>query len=113
MKTIATLTALCTLFVAVPSRAGGYCPVDDDAQPRAARQLATLAEAKLLIEGMRTSSCPLLVKAALRKLKGVTRIAVDADQKLVTVTYDPSTVSVDQIQATIKEKAGFDSRQVG
>jgi copper chaperone CopZ len=113
MKPIAIITAAASFFVISPVFAGGYCPLVKATHASSASSSATRSQARLLIEGMSSASCPLLVKAALAKLDGVADIAVDEPNKIVTVTYDSRVVSLRQIQATIKEKAGFDSTPLG
>ena len=62
----------------------------------------------LLVPGMTCRVCPITVRKALEKVKGVNSVYVNFDAKTATVTYDPHQVSVsDLTDAT--EKSGYPS----
>lgn len=62
----------------------------------------------LSIPGMTCTSCPLVVKAALKKIDGVSDIDVGYKQKDVTVTFDDTKTKIEElIEATAD--AGYPS----
>lgn len=75
----------------------------------AAPQTVTLA-----VPGMTCAACPITVKAALTKVKGVTKVDVDLDRKEAVVSFDDTKTSVETLikatrdagyPSTVKEKA--------
>ena len=81
----------------------------------AAAQNATpqFAASVLRIDQMSTPSCPVLVKAAVRKLNGVVKVETSLEHKTATVEYDASKTNLAEIQRIIKQKVGFDSKVAG
>lgn len=58
------------------------------------------------VSGMTCTGCESILQRALGKLKGVTRVHADFTASTVSVTYDPSAVTLEQIWETI-EKQGY------
>lgn len=110
MKLSAPIALPSILILLCLSGAASAALPDAATVPRESELAQSARVARLLVEGMRTKRCPLLVRAALRKVEGVREVAADAETKIVRVTYDPSRVTPEQIRAAIKSKAGFDSR---
>jgi mercuric ion transport protein len=69
-------------------------------------QTATLA-----VENMTCGTCPIVVKKALERVRGVSSTSVDFNRKTATVTFDPdNTTSAKLTQATTD--AGFPSKVI-
>jgi len=73
---------------------------------------------QLLIEGMHCGGCAGRVKKALTEVNGVSNISVDLEKKVVSMDYNSSEVSTDQIKAAITavaekfKPADYDPNQV-
>lgn len=65
---------------------------------------ATPKTAVLDVQNMTCSTCPLTVKAALKKVPGVTDAKINFDNKTATVTFDP-----DQLDSAALIKATTDA----
>ena len=63
-------------------------------------------EVTLKVEGMTCGTCPLTIKAALKRLDGVVNANVSYEDKEAKVSYEEGKVTVDEIVKTI-ENAGF------
>lgn len=68
----------------------------------------------LAVPGMTCAACPITVKAALTKVKGVTKVNVDLDKKEAVVSFDDAKTNVEALikatsdagyPATVKGKA--------
>jgi copper chaperone CopZ len=64
----------------------------------------------LRIDEMSTPACPVLVKAAVRKLDGIVKVEVSLDTHTATVNYDASKTTLAEIQRAIKQDVGFDAK---
>jgi copper chaperone CopZ len=60
-----------------------------------------MATIQLDVPTVHCTACKLNIEESLEELPGVTVGRVDLDAKQVTVTYDPDTVELDAIAATI------------
>ncbi|MDG5789055.1 copper chaperone CopZ [Evansella sp. AB-P1] len=60
------------------------------------------------VEGMTCGHCKSSVEGALTKLAGVSAAEVNLDAKNVSVEYDESAVTVEQLKEEIEEQ-GFDA----
>ena len=58
------------------------------------------------VEGMSCGACEGAIRIAVKKLNGVEEVVASYDEGRVTVTYDASAVSTDDIKAAIK-KLGY------
>ena len=105
------MLSLCVAPVLAQAHAASQSE-DSTAKPDASELVRDTRDVVLLIEGMRTNACPVLVKAALSKLEGIERFAADVEKKTVAIRYDQARVSVEEIQNAIKLEAGFDSKVV-
>lgn len=63
-----------------------------------------MATATLHAPAISCSHCVAAIKRAVGKLPGVQSVEGDPTTKRVTVSYDPSAVSVDQIAAVMAEE---------
>lgn len=63
-------------------------------------------EAVFKVEGMTCGTCPLTIKAALKRLDGVVKADVSYRNREAKVSYEEDKVTVDEIVRTI-ENAGF------
>ncbi len=66
-----------------------------------------IRRATIAIGGMVTANCPVLVKTAVGKIKGVVEVQADLKTKTATVDFIEGVTSVDQILAVIKNDVGF------
>lgn len=69
-----------------------------------------LKETTLTVLGMSCNHCKMTVESALNKTPGVNEATVDLAAKNVTIHYDPSAASEDQL-ANIIEKAGYEVKR--
>ena len=67
---------------------------------------STLEQATLTAPDISCGHCVATVKEAVGALDGVSRVEADADTKRVDVAFDPSSVSLAQIEAALDE-AGY------
>lgn len=67
---------------------------------------------ELAIDGMVTDNCPVLVKTAVGKLPGVTRVDADAKGKTATVEYQEGKLKPSDVVRAIKDGTGFDASPV-
>jgi mercuric ion binding protein len=95
MRKTVSAVLLSLLLVAVPASA------DDD-----------LKTAHLIVDGMVTSACPLLVKTALRKLEGVESVEASVETKRVSVSYRPAAVNVERIREVLLDQVGFSAQTI-
>lgn len=68
------------------------------------------AEYKLVtlqVNGMTTPTCPVLLKSAVSKIKGVKRVEASIEHHSATIEYDDNLTDLVQIQDTIEFQAGF------
>ncbi len=66
-------------------------------------------EVTLDVGGMTCASCPLTVKAVLKKQSGVADAKVDLDRHAARVKFDPALVSAEQLARAVSE-AGFPAK---
>jgi periplasmic mercuric ion binding protein len=98
------LSALASsFFLALPL---GLPALNASAQQGAAQFTTSV----LRIDEMSTPSCPVLVKAALRRIDGVVKIETSLEHRTATIDYDASKTHLAEIQRVIKKKVGFDSK---
>ena len=64
----------------------------------------------LQVEGMISASCPVLLKSAVGKIKGVKKVEASLKDKTAKIEYDESQTSLKEIQDTIKAKVGFNTK---
>lgn len=62
----------------------------------------------LAVPGMTCAACPITVKAALTKVKGVTKVTVDLDKKEAVVSFDDAKTSVEALTKATGD-AGYPS----
>ena len=60
----------------------------------------------LAVPGMTCETCPITVKMALNKVKGVTKVNVDFDKKEAVVTFDDAKTTVAALTKATKD-AGY------
>ena len=70
--------------------------------------LAAQKTVTLGVPGMTCGACPITVKKAISKVKGVTQTEVDFDKRQAVVTYDDAKASADQIMRATAN-AGYPS----
>ncbi len=74
----------------------------------AAAQTA-MVERELIVEGMHCASCPVTVRLAAERIKGVKKARVSMKQARAWVTFDPAITTATAIAAAIT-KAGYPAR---
>jgi mercuric ion binding protein len=62
----------------------------------------------LAVPGMTCETCPITVKMALNKVKGVTKVNVDFEKREAVVTFDDATTTVEALTKATKD-AGYPS----
>lgn len=72
-------------------------------QPAAAQAVRT---ATFMVDNMTCALCPVTVKSAMKRVEGVQSVLIDFDARTATVTYDPSTTTVEAIGAA-STNAGY------
>lgn len=65
----------------------------------------------LSVPGMTCAACPITVRAALKRVSGVEKVDIEAEQKRVTVAYDDSKTDA-QALTRATENAGYPSSVV-
>jgi mercuric ion binding protein len=85
-RTLAAIAAL-AVFCVSPARAG--------------TKTVTLS-----VPGMHCAACPVTVKAALTKVKGVEKVEVSFEKKEAVVTYDDAKTNVEALKEACKN-AGY------
>ncbi|GAB4532562.1 MAG: hypothetical protein Tsb0010_13580 [Parvularculaceae bacterium] len=96
------LAAILSAFLSITG-ASGTLSSAALAQGQEADRLLTAAFA---IENMTCATCPITVRTAMKRVKGVKSVAVDYDAKTATVTFDPEITAPDQIAAA-STNAGY------
>ena len=86
----------------------GPASAEGEAPPAPAGSGNTVAV--LEIQGMVTSSCPVLLRKALENVDGVARVQADHQTKRAEVAFDARQGSIERIRAIIKDRLGFDSK---
>lgn len=62
-----------------------------------------------VVDKMTCAMCPITVRKAMKRVKGVTAVSVDFDAKTATVVFDPAIATPEQI-AKASENAGYPAR---
>lgn len=75
------------------------------AEPAAARTAAART-ATFAIQNMTCALCPVTVKSAMERVRGVRSVRIDFDAKTATVVFDPSVATLQAI-ATASRNAGY------
>ncbi len=99
LKTFALLGAALTLAAI---GAVGLTVAADDSKSNATTTVFT-------VEGMTCGGCEIGVKVAVKKLDGIEKVTASHAEGRATVTYDPSKVSAEDIEAAI-EKIGYEAK---
>jgi copper chaperone CopZ len=73
---------------------------------------ATTTTIKFRIRGMSTPNCPALVKAAVGRIKGVTRVDADLATRSATVEFVTGSTTAHAIQAVIKDQTGYEAEPI-
>lgn len=63
--------------------------------------LALADQACFQVEGMTCATCPVTVKAAVKKLKGINEIKTSLEEKNAVVDFDSQKINADEIQKAI------------
>lgn len=61
----------------------------------------------LSVEGMFSNTCPILLKSAVSKIKGVKTVEASLENKSAKIEFDENITSLKNIQETIKTQVGF------
>ena len=62
---------------------------------------------ELQVDGMYMDTCPVLLKSAVRKIRGVKNVEASLEDKSATIEFDSEMTSVEMIQDVIRDQAGF------
>jgi len=107
---IATIFVL--LFAAFPYYSGPVANLllsDRSASHDLSPQAAQFMRVSFAVDGMTCASCAKSVESRLRKLKGVQSVNVSYEKSRADVEFNPSTVTVKQLEKAIQE-AGYKVR---
>lgn len=63
----------------------------------------------LSVDGMFSDACPVLLKSAVRKIKGVKNVEANLENKSARIEFDEAQTTLENIQATIKSAVGFNT----
>ncbi|WP_022698135.1 heavy-metal-associated domain-containing protein [Euryhalocaulis caribicus] len=66
---------------------------------------------KFAIENMTCATCPITVKTAIKRVRGVQSVEIDFEQKTAIVLFDPSVATVSDI-ASASTKAGYPAQAI-
>jgi copper chaperone len=80
-------------------------------QPSGSDRSTGSATIELAVEGMHCGGCVALIEESLSERAGVTGASVDLDSARAVVSYDPSVLGVDDLQATVAD-AGYSATPV-
>lgn len=76
------------------------------APPAAAQGTSTLRQSVFAIENMTCALCPVTVRKAIERVRGVKTVSVDFDAKTATVVYNPAVATPAAIAAA-STNAGY------
>lgn len=68
---------------------------------------AEFRQVTLQVDGMTSPTCPVLLKSAVSKIKGVKRVDASLASHSATIEYDEHQTNLDQIRDAIEFQAGF------
>lgn len=80
-----------------------------DARARNSVEVRTAAAERTVVfavENMTCAACPITVRKAIEKVKGVKSVSVDLDAKTATVVFDPAVATLERIGAA-STNAGY------
>lgn len=80
-----------------------------EAQPSAPARTMVV---ELAIGGMVSRNCPVLVRTAVGRVRGVSRVDASLERRNAVVTFDASQTSAEAIRRVIQDQAGFEARIV-
>lgn len=69
----------------------------------------TTARATLHVNGMVGESCPVLITSALKRVAGVRHVEASYATRSASIEYEPGRISLAQIRAAIRDRAGFET----
>ncbi len=111
-------TGVVITFAAFPYYSAGLLKADTQnseisTRHDASRDIANPSEAAvvIMVSGMTCGSCAMTVRLALNKINGVNSAEVSLEKNEAKVTYDPSLVTTDQLEAAI-DATGFKATEV-
>lgn len=87
-------TAMITLLIVLLSSTGAYAQNNTKV-------------VNLHVDGMYTDTCPVLLKTAVARIRGVKNVEASLEGNSATIEFDDSITSVETIQHVIKDQAGF------
>ena len=101
-------TVILALVAAIPALSS---------HPATASEAVSLADtktsvARFLIAGFVSRNCPVLVKAALKRLEGVRHVDASFETKTVSVRYVEGVTTPAEIEAVIKDRTGFTAKRI-
>ncbi len=101
-----------TVVFSVLASLGGAPATLATATPVLAQAEVATETTVLAVENMTCELCPLTVKTAIARVPGVISVVVDFDAKTATVTFDPTTATVEAIAAA-STNVGYPARIAG
>ncbi len=95
------------MVAGLSAAAWGVSAFSDSNGANARAQVATVTETKnFRIAKMTCASCPITVKTAMKKVQGVSSVAIDYKTKVATVQFDPALTNTNAIAAASRN-AGY------
>lgn len=99
------------LAVVVVAGAGANFAFDGAAQNRPAATTVAQQQTTFAIQHMTCAACPITVRRAMERVRGVSSVQVDFGAKTARVTYDPARATAAQIAAA-STNAGYPARAI-
>ena len=102
-------TFILSLALAAPALA--VVPPPASAAGLEANAAVQTQRVKFAIENMTCATCPITVKTAMKRVRGVQSVEIDFNQKTAIVLFDPSVATVSDI-ASASTKAGYPAQAI-
>ena len=102
-------TLILSLALAAPALAAAPPPAS--AAGLEANAAVQTQRVKFAIENMTCATCPITVKTAMKRVRGVQSVEIDFEQKTAIVLFDPSVATVSDI-ASASTKAGYPAQAI-
>lgn len=64
----------------------------------------------LLVNGMTSPTCPVLLKSAVKNIQGVKSVQASLENHSATIEFDEEQTSLEKIQDTIEASVGFSTK---
>ena len=106
-KFLGLVTVFAVLMLAFPSYSGIFFPENSKADKVIVVKENDILNAELSVKGMTCTGCEHSVNAALNNSEGVIEVSSSFERGIVSVTFDQTKVSVDQLATNVEEATGY------